>query len=101
MTMAAIQEGAQVFSSDGHDVGRVIEVLTHEFVVQGGSLLHKHMYLFRNDMVQQATPDRVALNVTKEYIDSKWQTLSLRDKHGKERPVAQVGVPPSVPLYDE
>jgi len=101
MAMAEIHEGAQVYSSDGHEVGKVIEALTNEFVVQGGTLLHKHMYLLRNDMVQQATPQRVDLNVAKDYIDTKWHTLSLRDKHGQERPVSQVGVAPSIPQYDE
>jgi hypothetical protein len=95
-----IVEGAPVFTSDGHEVGTVVEALTDEFVVESGHL-KKHAYLFRNDLVQQATPQRIDLKVDSALVQGRWNTLSLRDKHGRERPVTQVGVPYTVPQYDE
>jgi hypothetical protein len=96
-----IVEGAPVYTSDGHEVGAVTEALSDEFVVEGGGHFKKHLYLFRNDLVQQATPQRIDLKVDNDLMQGRWNTLSLRDKHGRERPVTQVGVPYTVPQYDE
>lgn len=101
MAELSIQEGATVYTSDGHEVGKVTEALTNEFIVTGGGLFHKHEYLFRDDLVQAATPQRVDLKVDQDLVTSKWNTLTLRDKRGQNRPVVQVGVPRTVPRYDE
>jgi hypothetical protein len=101
MADLSIHEGAPVYTSDGHEVGKVTEVLTNEFIVTGGGLFHKREYLFRDDLVQAATPQRIDLKVDRDLVTGTWNTLTLRDKRGRDRPVVQVGVPRTVPQYDE
>ncbi|HKD76534.1 MAG TPA: hypothetical protein VKB76_13610 [Ktedonobacterales bacterium] len=98
---AALTMGAQVYSADGHHVGKVIELLTDEFIVAAG-LLGRQWSAFRHDAVKAATPDRVDLALAKDAIDQPWNEVELRDQHGHPRLVVQVGVPraASVPFYD-
>jgi hypothetical protein len=98
----AIHIGAQVFTSDGHEVGKVIETLTTEFLVEGGHLV-KHFFAFQYAAAQKATPERVDLTWTEVDLKQTWNVLALRDKHGREQHVTQVGIAPSrkVPTYDE
>jgi hypothetical protein len=94
--------GAHVFTSDGHAAGTVIEVLTDEFIVEEGALV-KHAYSYRYDAVASATPERVDLTWDNTALRQTWNILTLRDAHGRDRHVTQVGVAPTkiVPTYDE
>jgi hypothetical protein len=105
--MAAIQAhdihvGAQVFTADGHDAGKVIEPLTDEFIVEEGHL-RKHHYMFQFAAVKSATPQRVDLTFNQADLTQKWNEITLTDAHGHHRHVIQVGTAPSarVPYYDE
>ncbi len=93
--------GAQVYSADGHHVGKVIELLTDEFIVASG-LLGRHWSAFRYDAVKAATPERVDLTLDKSTLDQPWSEVELRDQHGHPHLVVQVGVPRTarVPFYD-
>ena len=98
----SIQLGAQVFSKDGHAVGKVIEVLTDEFLIEEGHLV-KHVLAFRYAGVQQATDTRVDLVDDLATIKETGNVVTLRDAHGHDRHVTQVGITPThtVPTYDE
>lgn len=94
--------GAEVFTSDGHALGRVTEVMTHEFLVEGGRLL-KIFRLFPRDSVTAATDTRVDVTFDQEALRQSWHTITMLDHSGRERHVAQIGTPPGtgIPTYDE
>ena len=98
----SIHLGASVFTKDGHDVGKVVEVLTDEFLVEAGHM-GKHTLAFRYAAVQQATDTRIDLAEDLAALKGKWNVISLRDAHGRDRHVTQVGIAPThtVPTYDE
>jgi sporulation protein YlmC with PRC-barrel domain len=100
MANPTIQDGAEVYTSDGHKLGKVIEVLSGEFLVEEGALV-KHTRSFQYDAVDKSAPDRVDLTMDADAVKAKWNEVTLRDKHGRDRHVVQVGVPHQVPTYDE
>ncbi|MBA3826562.1 MAG: hypothetical protein H0X24_22010, partial [Ktedonobacterales bacterium] len=93
-------EGAEVYTSDGHKIGKVIEVLTNEFFVEEGTLI-KHTRAFRYDALGTVTPERVTLTLDRDSVKGTWNEVTLQDKHGRDRHVIQVGVPHQIPTYDE
>jgi uncharacterized protein YrrD len=95
-----IYEGTEVYTSDGHKIGKVSEVLTNEFFVEEGALI-KHTRAFHYDAVGTATPDRVTLTLDHDAVKGTWNEVTLQDKHGRDRHVTQVGVPRTIPTYDE
>ncbi len=100
MANPTIHEGTEVYTSDGHKIGKVIEVLTNEFFVEEGALI-KHTRAFRYDVVSQVTPERVTLTLAQDGVKGTWNEVTLQDRHGRDRHVTQVGVPRQVPTYDE
>jgi hypothetical protein len=100
MAQVDVRVGAEVTTSDGHKIGKVIEVLTNEFFVEEGALI-KHPRAFKYDAVAQATPDRVTLSLDHDTVKGTWNEVTLTDAHGRDRHVTQVGVPRQIPTYDE
>ena len=100
MANLSIQEGAEVYSSDGHKFGKVIEALNVEFLVEEGALV-KHTRSFQYDAVAKSAPDRVDLTLDADTIKGTWNEVTLQDQHGRDRHVTQVGTPRRVPTYDE
>ena len=94
-----IVTGATVVTADGHTIGKVIEATSEEFIVQEG----KHEWAFHYDAVGTATPHQVVVTFGQAALKGEWNTVNLRDAHGRERSVIQVGVPRTnrVPYYDE
>ncbi len=98
-----IHLNAVVFTADGHQVGKVVESLQHEFFVEEHHLLHNTTWSFTLAMVKVATAERVDLTVAHDELHSTWNEVTLRDSHGRDRHVIQVGRPRVnvVPTYDE
>lgn len=97
-----IHVGAQVFTADGHDAGKVIEALTDEFIVEAGHL-RKHSYMFQFDAIKSVTPQRIDLTFNQDALAQPWNEITLTDAHGHHRHVIQVGTAPTarVPHYDQ
>lgn len=103
MQMHDIQTGAQVFSADGHDAGKVTTVYTEEFEV-GQQHGQRHARTYRLAAVRAATPTRIDLIFNRQDIEhGNWNEITLTDAQGHDRHVIQVGVAPvfKVPQYDE
>ncbi len=98
-----IHLNAVVFTADGHQVGKVVESLQHEFFVEEHHLLHSTTWSFLLTMVKMATTERVDLTVARDELQSTWNLVTLQDSHGRDRHVIQVGRPrvTVVPTYDE
>jgi hypothetical protein len=97
------QVGAHVTSSDGHDLGTISEVTTDEIFVLTGHVLKRTMSFRRSD-IARATPQHVTIALDNATIvHGTWNVVTLRDVHGRDRHITQVGVAPvvSVPQYDE
>ena len=94
--------GAAVTTADGKAIGKVIEVLTGEFIVEDGHLV-KHLRAFHYSDIGTATPQHVVLTLGKDAIEGDWNIVTQRNAKGQDRHVVQVGTPRTnnVPYYDE
>ncbi len=98
-----IHQDAIVYTADGHQVGKVVESLQHEFFVEEHHLLHSQTWSFTTAMVREATATRIDVTVSRDDLHATWNQVTLQDSHGRDRHVIQVGRPRVnvVPTYDE